>query len=125
MAGETTPSQVVPPAGTDSEQRLQASASSPVTGIDTSPQQASAPPDAGSEIRAEQIKKPSEVNQADPDVNVVELPPRSPTFKEQVYGYARLVRGTMLGRPDVKEQGTKVLRGEQGIPMRRDSQSSK
>ncbi|KAG6377030.1 hypothetical protein JVT61DRAFT_1078 [Boletus reticuloceps] len=89
MAGKTTPSQVVPPAETDSEQRLQASASSPVvppTGIDTSPQQASAPPDDGSEIRAEQIKKPSEVNQADPDVNVVELPPRSPTFKEQVFG---------------------------------------
>lgn len=43
-------------------------------------------PEDGDEVRAEQIKKPSEVNRDDPSINVVELPPRSPTFKEQVYG---------------------------------------
>lgn len=44
------------------------------------------PGDGGREVRAEQIKKPSEVNQDDPNANAVEVPPHSPTFKEQVYG---------------------------------------
>lgn len=31
----------------------------------------------------------------------------------------------VLGQPGVKEQGTQVLRGEQGVPLRRGSQSAK
>ncbi|KAF8555748.1 hypothetical protein OG21DRAFT_823742 [Imleria badia] len=131
MASETTSQEtrdVAPPAETE-QQHIQASPSSPVgppTGIDTSFQHAaSTPPDDGDEVPAERIKKPSEVNRDDPNVNVVELPPRSPTFKEQVYGYAKLIHGTVLGQPNVKEQGTQVLRGEQGIPLRRGSPSSK
>lgn len=34
-------------------------------------------------------------------------------------------RHQVLGRSDVKEHGAQVLRGEQGIPLRRNSQSSK
>ncbi|KAF8843372.1 hypothetical protein BDN67DRAFT_964468 [Paxillus ammoniavirescens] len=76
-------------------------------------------------IPAEQIKKPSEVNRDDPNINVVELPPKSPTFKEKVYGYAKVIRGTVLAKPGVKEEGEQVLRGEQTIPEGRRSQSSK
>ncbi|KAF9220889.1 hypothetical protein BS17DRAFT_713041 [Gyrodon lividus] len=56
------------------------------TTVDTVPQQASTSPGDGGEVRADQIKKSSDVNRNDPNINVVELPPRSPTFKEQVYG---------------------------------------
>ncbi|KAN0087510.1 hypothetical protein V8E55_006131 [Tylopilus felleus] len=131
---ETTPD-AVPPAETE-QQGIQPSPSAP---IDPPPQAVinastlqqepteSAPPHDGDEVRAEQIKKPSEVTQDDPNINVVGPPPQpeSPTFKEQVYGYAKLIRGTVLGRSDVKEHGAQVLRGEQGIPLRRNSQSSK
>ena len=44
------------------------------------------PPSDGKNVPADQIKKPSEVNRDDPNINVVELPPQSPTFKERVYG---------------------------------------
>ncbi|KAI9573659.1 hypothetical protein HD554DRAFT_2310811 [Boletus coccyginus] len=123
MSSQNNPD-VVPPAGTE-QQRVQAPPSSlagPPTGTGNPPQQASFPPGNGNEVRAEQIKKPSEVNRDDPNINVVELPPHNPTFKEQAYGYAKVIRGTVLGQSDVKERGAKVLRGEEGIPQRRGSQ---
>ncbi|KAH0831995.1 hypothetical protein J3R83DRAFT_12898 [Lanmaoa asiatica] len=93
MASETLmPSQntrdAAPPTETE-QQRIQASPSSaagPPTAIDTSLQQAFIPSGDGNGVRADQIKKPSEVNRDDPNIDVVELPPHSPTFKEQVYG---------------------------------------
>ncbi|TDL22183.1 hypothetical protein BD410DRAFT_788897 [Rickenella mellea] len=36
----------------------------------------------------------------------------SPTWKEQVVGYAKKTRGTLLGKPEVKETGQKIIQGE-------------
>ncbi|KAG2124250.1 uncharacterized protein EDB93DRAFT_1258884 [Suillus bovinus] len=91
------------------------------TKIDTAPQQASTSPGDGTHIPADQIRKPSEVDRNDPNINVVEIPAeikRSPTFKEQVFGYAKVIRGTALGKSDVKEHGEQVLRGEETIPVK-------
>ncbi|KIK92963.1 hypothetical protein PAXRUDRAFT_829478 [Paxillus rubicundulus Ve08.2h10] len=136
----TTESSVPPIVSASEQQRAQVieptSAASHPTPVDKAP---TSPVDV-KKIPADQIKKPSEVNRDDPNINVVELPPKSPTFKEQVYGYARVIRGTvscdvdvswrmnlmrlsreMLAKPGVKEQGEQVLRGEQPIPERRGS----
>ncbi|KAG9315844.1 hypothetical protein JVU11DRAFT_3493 [Chiua virens] len=122
MASETISSEnvrnVVP--SIDTEQR-QASASFTTNPASTSPQQRASIPSDVRAIPADQIKKPSEVNRDDPNINVVELPPHSPTFKEQIYGYGRLVRGTVLGNPDAKEEGSEILRGERSVPQRRAS----
>ncbi|KIJ62550.1 hypothetical protein HYDPIDRAFT_41702 [Hydnomerulius pinastri MD-312] len=107
-------------------QRTQAMPPSTVaepTTVDTATQQASTSPGGGGEVRADQIRKPSEVNRDDPNINVVVLPPDSapkPSFKEQVFGYAKVIRGTALGKPGTKEHGEQVLRGEQ-IPKRKGS----
>ncbi|KAG1901327.1 uncharacterized protein F5891DRAFT_1028895, partial [Suillus fuscotomentosus] len=76
----------------------------------TAPQQASTSPGDGAHIPAE-IRNPSEVDYNDPNINVVEVPAekkRSPTFKEQTFG-----------KPNVKEHGEQVLRGEETIPVKR------
>ncbi|KAH7885432.1 hypothetical protein F5I97DRAFT_1928810 [Phlebopus sp. FC_14] len=93
------------------------------TRVDDASQQASTSPGDGGEVRADQIRKSSEVNRDDPNVNVVEVPQRKPSFKEKVYGYAKVIRGTTLGNPNAKEEGQQVLRGEQTIPKRRGSAS--
>ncbi|KAF9242651.1 hypothetical protein BU15DRAFT_72764 [Melanogaster broomeanus] len=116
------------PLGSEPEQRhTQAMPPSTVvhpTTVDTARQQASTFPGDGGEVRADQVRKPSEVVRDDPNINVVELPPQNPTFREQVYGHAKVIRGTMLGQPDVKEHGEQVLRGEKTIPRHRGSQTS-
>ncbi|KAG2147489.1 uncharacterized protein EDB93DRAFT_1250634 [Suillus bovinus] len=78
------------------------------TKIDTAPQQT-------------RFASPLRSNRNDPNINVVEIPAeikRSPTFKEQVFGYAKVIRGTALGKSDVKEHGEQVLRGEETIPVK-------
>ncbi|KAG1825003.1 hypothetical protein EV424DRAFT_712475 [Suillus variegatus] len=92
------------------------------TKVDTAPQQASTSPGDGAHIPADQIRNPSEVDYNDPNINVVEVPAekkRSPTFKEQVFGYAKVIRGKAFGKSDVKEHGEQVLRGEETIPVKR------
>ncbi|KIO05413.1 hypothetical protein M404DRAFT_25541 [Pisolithus tinctorius Marx 270] len=86
--------------------------------------EAAAGPGSGHEVPLDQIRKPEEVDWDDPNIRVVELPPqRKPSFKERVYGYARVIRGSALADPNVKEQGERVLRGEETIPRRRGSAS--
>lgn len=76
----------------------------------------------GHEIPADKIYRPEDVNRDDPNINVIELPPqKKPSFKEQILGYARVIRGTLLGKPDVKEHGERDLRGKATIPRRRGS----
>ncbi|KAG2743207.1 hypothetical protein P692DRAFT_20810552 [Suillus brevipes Sb2] len=97
------------------------------TRVNTAPQQASTSPDDGAHIPADQIRNPSEVDRNDPNINVVEIPAekkQSPSFKEQVFAYAQVIRGTALGKSDVKEQGEQVLRGEETIPAKRRGSTS-
>ncbi|OAX44343.1 hypothetical protein K503DRAFT_852753 [Rhizopogon vinicolor AM-OR11-026] len=95
------------------------------TRVNSAPQQASTSPGDGSKIPADQIHHPSEVDPNDPNLNVVEVPgdSKKPTFKEQVFGYAKVIRGTTLGKQEVKQHGEQVLRGEETIPKRRGSTS--
>ncbi|KAJ8080266.1 hypothetical protein PM082_017096 [Marasmius tenuissimus] len=43
--------------------------------------------------------------------NVVEVPAEKPTFKDQFIGYAQKTRGTVLNKPDLKEQGDQLVHG--------------
>ncbi|RDB14665.1 hypothetical protein Hypma_016342 [Hypsizygus marmoreus] len=76
------------------------------TRSDTPPQQGATQPGDGSEVHVRQ-----------PATNIVEVPsdqtgaPKVP-FKEQVIGVAKKTRGTLLGKPDVKEQGEMILEGK-------------
>jgi len=49
---------------------------------------ASTSPGDGSQIPADQIRHPSEVDRNDPNINIVEVPvdTKKPSFKEQVFG---------------------------------------
>ncbi|KAI6113409.1 hypothetical protein EDD16DRAFT_1709516 [Pisolithus croceorrhizus] len=81
-------------------------------------------PGSGNEVPVNQIRKPKEVNRDDPNIRIVDLPPqRKPSFKEKVYGYARVIRGSTFGDPNIKEQGERVLRGEETISRARGSVS--
>ncbi|KAG1748559.1 hypothetical protein EDB19DRAFT_1872182 [Suillus lakei] len=97
------------------------------TKVNTAPQQASTSPGDGSHIPADKIHNPSEVDRNDPNINVVEIPgekKQAPSFKEQVFGYAKVIRGTALGKSDVKEHGEQVLRGEETVPVKRRGSTS-
>lgn len=85
------------------------------------PQRAS-PPGLENGIPADQIYRPEDVNRDDPNIHIIDLPPqKKPSFKEQILGYASVIRGTAFAKPDVKEHGERVLRGEEAIHRRRGS----
>ncbi|KAK7468950.1 hypothetical protein VKT23_003449 [Stygiomarasmius scandens] len=70
----------------------------------TQPQQGSTQPGDGTTIHTE------------PDgTRVVEVPPPHVPFKEQVVGYAKKTRGTVLNHPDTKEHGEAILEGKASI----------
>ncbi|KAG2137643.1 hypothetical protein BD769DRAFT_1773546 [Suillus cothurnatus] len=97
------------------------------TKVNTAPQQASTSPGHGAHISPDQIRDPSEVDRNDPNINVVEIPAEKkppPSFKQQVFGYAKVIRGKSLGNSAVKEQGKRVLRGEETIPTKRRGSTS-
>ncbi|OBZ71288.1 hypothetical protein A0H81_08635 [Grifola frondosa] len=62
------------------------------TQIDTPSQQAATQPGSGVEVHVIQTAAPS--------------------FKQQVIGYAKEIRGTILRKPETKEYGDKILKGE-------------
>ncbi|KAG5722078.1 hypothetical protein E4T56_gene15847 [Termitomyces sp. T112] len=63
----------------------------PATRSDTLPQQASTSPGDGSEVHA----------------NINQVP-----FKERVIGVAKITRGTVLRKPDLKQEGEAILEGQ-------------
>ncbi|KAF9046549.1 hypothetical protein BJ165DRAFT_1173281 [Panaeolus papilionaceus] len=76
------------------------------TRIDTPRQQASTAPDDGNRVHfgeknLEQINNQTTTERQEKDV----------PFKEQVIGYAQKTRGTLLGKPDLKEHGEQILEG--------------
>ncbi|TFK52298.1 hypothetical protein OE88DRAFT_1807231 [Heliocybe sulcata] len=66
------------------------------------PQQASTSPGDGSNVHYD----------AEKNVQYVEKPGGKIPWKDQVVGYAKEVRGTVLGKQDTKEHGEKILNGE-------------
>ncbi|KAF5343256.1 hypothetical protein D9758_013416 [Tetrapyrgos nigripes] len=70
----------------------------------TQPQQGATQPDSGHAIHTE------------PDgTRVVEVPGPQVPFKEQVVGYAKKTRGTLLGNHETKEHGEAILEGKASI----------
>jgi len=51
-----------------------------------------------------------------PQTIVQEVPAPKLGFREQVIADAKIIRGTLLGKPETKEHGQKILRGE--VPAR-------
>ncbi|KAH9947635.1 hypothetical protein B0H21DRAFT_326077 [Amylocystis lapponica] len=72
------------------------------TQVDEAPQQGATQPDSGSLVY------------------VVQTAPQ-PTFKEQVIGHAKDIRGSILRKPETKEYGQKILKGEASYPPREDA----
>ncbi|KAJ7451638.1 hypothetical protein FB451DRAFT_1409726 [Mycena latifolia] len=67
-------------------------------------------PTAASQTTQEQGQAPNIVHAPqDPS-----QPPIVP-FKERVIGVAKKTRGTLLGKPELKEHGEKILQGEASI----------
>ncbi|THV02984.1 hypothetical protein K435DRAFT_962655 [Dendrothele bispora CBS 962.96] len=67
----------------------------------TEPQQGATQPGTGSKVHVE------------PDgTKVVEVPAPHVPFKEQVIGYAKKTRGTVLNNPETKEHGEAILEGK-------------
>jgi len=83
--------------------QLRPSEVAPPTKVDNVPQQASTQPGDGNEVRF------SSPPHAEP--HPTETTGKVP-FKEQVIGVAKKARGSILGKPDVKEHGDQILRGE-------------
>ncbi|KAF8073951.1 hypothetical protein FPV67DRAFT_1479937 [Lyophyllum atratum] len=80
------PSEVVPPTRTDSI-----------------PQQGATQPGGGSELHS---------GQQGPNVVQIPCEPAKVPFKEQVIGVARKTRGTVLGKPELKQEGEMILEGK-------------
>ncbi|KII90628.1 hypothetical protein PLICRDRAFT_28624 [Plicaturopsis crispa FD-325 SS-3] len=64
----------------------------PPTQVHAAPQQASTSPGDGSEVQEGKLP-----------------------FKEQVVAYAKVTRGTLLGKHDLKEHGEKILDGQETV----------
>ncbi|KAL0574939.1 hypothetical protein V5O48_007013 [Marasmius crinis-equi] len=78
---------------------------------DTAAQQASTQPGDGTNIKGANVKETT-----GPDgqpLRVVEVPAEQHEvpFKDQVIGYAKKTRGTVLNKPDLKEHGEQILQG--------------
>jgi len=87
---------------------MQPSEVTPATGIDEVPQQASTSPGDGSEVHTGTMA-------GDPNTNVVEVPAEKASFKDQVLGYAKVTRGTVLGNAETKEHGKRILEGDPSV----------
>jgi len=81
----------------------------PPTRSETEPQQASTQPGGGSEIRANQVEAPG---------GTTKVP-----FKEQVIGVAKKTRGTLLGKPELKQQGERILEGKESAHIHEEPAS--
>ncbi|KAI0740750.1 hypothetical protein C8Q76DRAFT_201802 [Earliella scabrosa] len=66
--------------------------------------------------------QPGSGSAAQPQVITVQQP--KPSFNQQVVGYAKEIRGTLLRKPETKEQGAKILKGEEPWPPADKSESS-
>jgi len=74
--------------------------------VDTAPQQASTSPEDGTHVHQEPEQMAAGEHGA-PGEQGGKVP-----FKEQVLGYAKKTRGTLLAKPDLKQQGEKLIQGE-------------
>ncbi|KAL7277609.1 hypothetical protein ACG7TL_008536 [Trametes sanguinea] len=90
------------PAATGAFQPAPPTDTAPATQVTTPPQQA---PGAGG-------------------VQHVIVESNKPSFKQQVVGYAKEIRGTVLRKPETKDYGGKIRKGEEPWPPPGDKQDS-
>ncbi|TFY55782.1 hypothetical protein EVJ58_g8030 [Rhodofomes roseus] len=55
---------------------------------------------------------PTEQAPGAPPPIVIQQPAKKQSFAEEVVGYAKQIRGTVLRQPETKEMGEKILKGE-------------
>ncbi|KZT27420.1 hypothetical protein NEOLEDRAFT_1130978 [Neolentinus lepideus HHB14362 ss-1] len=72
------------------------------TKVSEEPQQGSTQPGDGSTVHYD----------AEKNIQYVERPGGKVPWKDQVLGYAKEIRGTMLRKPETKDHGEKILQGE-------------
>ncbi|KAI0352018.1 hypothetical protein OH77DRAFT_1429054 [Trametes cingulata] len=77
----------------------------PPTQVATPPQQAATQPGAGG-------------------VQHVVMESNKPSFTQQVVGYAKEIRGTVLRKPETKDYGGKIRKGEEPWPPPPEKQNS-
>ncbi|PPQ75817.1 hypothetical protein CVT24_002679 [Panaeolus cyanescens] len=77
------------------------------TRVDTPRQQASTEPNDGSRVHFGERNLQENRNQTTAERQEQGVP-----FKEQVIGYAQKTRGTLLGKPELKEHGQQILEGQ-------------
>ncbi|CAA7262956.1 unnamed protein product [Cyclocybe aegerita] len=78
------------------------------TKVDTLPQQGSTQPGDGATVHAGGEIYPTEMSAStQPSQTTGKVP-----FKEQVVGYAQKTRGTLLGKPELKDHGERILAGQ-------------
>ncbi|KAL4246584.1 hypothetical protein ABKN59_008465 [Abortiporus biennis] len=76
------------------------SETAPPTIVNEAPQQAATDPQAGSTVQ--------------------EAPgPYQPSFKEKVIGYAKEIRGSTLRNPETKEEGQRILQGQEKFDIKK------
>ncbi|KIY63489.1 hypothetical protein CYLTODRAFT_493865 [Cylindrobasidium torrendii FP15055 ss-10] len=78
------------------------------TRTDTAPQQGATQPGSGGAVHQD-------------NVNVVHVPAEKPPFKERVVGAALQTRGTILGKPELKETGQQLFDGDINIQEAREA----
>ncbi|KIK69767.1 hypothetical protein GYMLUDRAFT_34161 [Collybiopsis luxurians FD-317 M1] len=84
------------------------------TRSNTLPQQGHSQPESGSAVHTD-APEPGDI--ARERVNVVTVPAegQSVPFKERVIGVAKKTRGTLLGKPELKEHGEQILQGNASV----------
>ncbi|KAI9064768.1 hypothetical protein FKP32DRAFT_1675308 [Trametes sanguinea] len=93
------------PAATGAFQPAPPTETTPATQVTTPPQQAATAPGAGG-------------------VQHVVVESNKPSFTQQVVGYAKEIRGTVLRKPETKDYGGKIRKGEEPWPPPADNQGT-
>ncbi|KAI0366776.1 hypothetical protein BV20DRAFT_971509 [Pilatotrama ljubarskyi] len=99
---EDRPTANIPPPPT---QAMPPSQVVPPTQVATPPQQAATQPGAGG-------------------VQHIVMESNKPSFTQQVVGYAKEIRGTVLHKPETKDYGGKIRKGEEPWPPPPEKQNS-
>ncbi|KAI0753360.1 hypothetical protein C8Q80DRAFT_1151719 [Daedaleopsis nitida] len=76
------------------------------TQVSTPPQQAATQPESGGVQHTIVVQQPK------------------PSFNQQVVGYAKEIRGTLLRKPETKEEGVKIRHGEETWSPKDNTESS-
>ncbi|KAI0644991.1 hypothetical protein C8Q79DRAFT_969062 [Trametes meyenii] len=78
-------------------------------------------------VESTQVTTPSQQAATQPGAGGVQhivIEPTKPSFTQQVVGYAKEIRGTILHKPETKDYGGKIRKGEESWPPSPEKGSS-